>query len=116
MSRGQNPYYQPRKSNPYDFVEIFTQLDTCWTCLVQRYGMQAARRWFSRCTSDHALYLAIFNPELDWWLHTTADNPTHLPSPRDSQWYPYLFKYSRLLLQWVQSCGYILDSEYYKQA
>jgi hypothetical protein len=116
MSRGRNPYYQPREPNPYDFAEIFTKLDNRWTRLVQNYGMQAAGRWFSRRTSDHALYLAIFNPELDRWAHTTAEDPDRLPSPRDSRWYPYLCNNPGLLLQWAQSHGYILDKEYYEQA
>jgi hypothetical protein len=116
MSRGRNPYYQPREPNPYDFAEIFTKLNTHWTRLVQRYGMQAAERWFSRRTSDHALYLAIFNPKLDRWAHTTAEHPNLLPSPRDSRWYPYLCNNPGLLLQWARSHGYILDEEYYEQA
>jgi hypothetical protein len=116
MSRGQNPYYQPREPNPYDFAEIFTRLDIRWTRLVQRYGLQAAGRWFSRRTSDHALYLAIFNPKLDRWAHTTAERPDLLPSPRDSRWYLYLCNNPGLLLQWVRSRGYILDEEYYEQA
>jgi hypothetical protein len=115
MSRGRNPYYQPHELNPYDFAEIFTKLNNRWTRLVQRYGMQAAGRWFSRRTSDHALYLAIFNPELNRWAHTTAEHPDLLPSPRDSRWYPYLCNNPGLLLQWARSRGYILDEEYYKQ-
>jgi hypothetical protein len=111
MSRGRNLYYQPREPNPYDFAEIFTKLDHRWTRLVQ-----ATAQWFSRRTSDHALYLAIFNPELNQWVHTTAENPDHLPSPRDSGWYPYLLNNPGLLLQWARSHGYILDEEYYKQA
>jgi len=64
----------------------------------------------------HALYLAIFNPELDRWAHTTAEYPDLLPSPRDSRWYPYLLNNPGLLLQWARSRGYILDEEYYEQA
>jgi hypothetical protein len=116
MSRGQNPYYQPHELNPYNFTEIFIRLDNCWMYLVQRYGMQAARQWLSRHTSDHTLYLAIFNPELNRWAHTTTENPNHLPSPHDSHWYLYLCNNPRLLLQWARSRSYILDSDYYEQA